>query len=92
MGTISADNTYIVPKGRSVRLRAVVPVGVVAVAAAFGTGWILADAPVAPVAATAPEPRTAAGHTLGQGLTESLALKLRSSRSDVQDIRKRRVE
>jgi hypothetical protein len=55
-------------------------------------GWVVADALVAPVAATAPEPRTAASHTFDQALTESLALKRRSAQSEVSDIRKRRVE
>jgi hypothetical protein len=92
MGSISADNTYEVPKTRTVRLRAAVAVGVAAVAAAFGVGWILADATVAPVAATASEPRAAAIHTADLALTESLALKGRAAESGISDIRKRRVE
>jgi hypothetical protein len=92
VNTISADNVPSETPRRTIGLWAALAVGASAVAAAFGTGWVVADALVAPVAATAPEPRTAASHTFDQALTESLALKRRSAQSEVSDIRKRRVE
>ena len=89
MDTLTAHHA---PALRTVRLRSALAIGAIAVGCAFGAGFVLADAPVAPVAATASGPGTAAGHTVDQALTESLALKLHSARNDVADIRKRRVE
>jgi hypothetical protein len=76
---------------RSVGLRPALAVGAAAVAAAFGAGWVVADARVESVAATAPAARVAASDTFDRALMESLALK-RSAPSQIADIRKRRVE
>jgi F0F1-type ATP synthase membrane subunit c/vacuolar-type H+-ATPase subunit K len=92
VNTISAENVPIEAPRRTIGLRAALAVGVSAVAAAFGVGWIVADATVAPVAATASEPRTPASHTVDRALTDSLALKGRAAQSEISDIRKRRVE
>ena len=92
MHTISADTE---PKVRTLRLRVALAVGGAVIAGALGAGYILSAAPDGSVGATATEPglRAAAGHTFGAALTDSLALKQRSTaRHRASDIRFRRIE
>ena len=87
MDTLSAHHP---PALRTVSLRATLAIGAVAVAGAFGTGYVLAqqlDEP-ARVAATA----NPAAHTFGDAVGESLALKQAPVvRDDAVDIRMRRI-
>ena len=86
MDTLSADR---MPTLRTVRLRAALAIGAVAVAGAFGAGYVLAqqlDEPARVAVAASP-----AAHTFGDAVTESLALKQASVRGRAADIRIRRI-
>lgn len=70
MDTLSAHHA---PTLRTVRLRAALAIGAVAVAGAFGVGYVLAhqlDEPHRVAVAASP-----AGHTFGDAVTESLVLR-----------------
>ena len=87
MNAISAHHA---PTLRTVRLRAALAIGAVAVAGAFGAGYVLAqqlDEPVPVAIAASP-----AGHTFGDAVTESLALKqAQVVRGKASDIRMTRI-
>ena len=87
MDTLSAHHA---PTLRTVRLRAALAIGAVAVAGAFGAGYVLAqqlDEPVRGAVAASP-----AGHTFDDALAESLVLKHAPVvRSKAADIRMRRI-
>jgi hypothetical protein len=77
------------PTRRTVRLRAALAIGVIAVAGAFGAGYVLArqlDEPVAATVAAGP-----AAHAFGDALAESLALKQAPVGAKAADIRMRRI-
>jgi hypothetical protein len=74
---------------RTVRLRAAVATGAVAVAGAFGAGYVLARTLDEPTGATA----FAEAHTFENALTESILLKQRvPAAGRAEDIRYKRVE
>ena len=96
MGSTSADNTYVVPKARTIRLPAALAVGATAVVLAFGAGYTAAEQLEEPaVSTTAASARES--HVSRAALTESLVLKQRhAARSSVaaekaRDIRYSRV-
>ena len=93
MDTFSADTVYEGQRLRTVRLRAAVALGAAAAVAAFGAGYVLAEALDDTVPATVPEARASVGHSFGSALTESLALKQRLAvKATPMDIRDKRVE
>ena len=87
VNTISAHHA---PTLRTVRLRAALAIGAVAVAGAFGAGYVLAqqlDEPVPTAVAASP-----AGHTFGDAVTESLVLRHAPvALGKAADIRTRRI-
>ena len=84
-------DAYVEPKLRTVKLRAALAVGAAAVTAAFGVGYVLAEALDRTDQATAAAP-AAAVHTSSDATADSLALKQRSPlRGKAADIRYRRV-
>ena len=87
MDTLTAHHA---PALRTVNLRAAFAIGAVAVAAAFGTGFVLAqqlDEPTPAAVAASP-----AAHTFGDAVVESLALKQAPLVNDkAADIRMRRI-
>ena len=86
METLSAHHT---PTLRTVNLRAALAIGAVAVAGAFGTGYVLAqhlDEPARVAVAASP-----AAHIFNDAVTESLALKQAPAEGKAADIRMRRI-
>ena len=87
MDTLSAHHA---PTLRTVNLRAALAIGAVAVAAAFGTGFVLAqqlDEPAGVAIAASP-----AAHAYGDAVAESLALKQAPVvQGKAADIRMRRI-
>ena len=88
--TVDTLSAHQAPTLRTVRLRAALAIGTVAVAGAFGTGYLVAqqlDEPARVAAAASP-----AGHTLGAAVTDSLALKrAQVAQGRAADIRMRRI-
>lgn len=80
------------PTLRTVRLRAALAIGAVAVAGAFGMGYVLAQQLDEPARATVAASPAVAAHTFGIALSESLALKQAPVvRGKAADIRMRRI-
>jgi len=88
--TITADSTLLDAKPRTVGLTAAVAVGAAAVAGAFGSGYVFAQALDRADAAAVPR-TSSASHTFDDALTQSLAQKQREPGAMV-DVRDRRVE
>ena len=87
MDTLTAQHP---PTLRTVNLRAALAVGTVAVACAFGTGYVLAQQLDEP--ARVAVPASPAAHTFDDAVTDSLALRQAPmARGKAEDIRMRRI-
>ena len=92
MDTITADSTLLDARPRTVGLTAALALGAAAVAGAFGSGYLVAQA-LDPADPAAVARTSGASHTFGDALTQSLALKQRAGmRGEAVDVRDRRVE
>ena len=89
MDTLSAQHA---PTLRTVDLRAALAVGAVAVAGAFGAGYVLAQQLDDPVRATLAASPAVAAHSFGDAVAESLAVKQAPVvQGKAADIRMRRI-
>ena len=89
MDTLS---THHAPTLRTVRLRAALAIGTLAVAGAFGMGYVLAQQVDEPGQATVAASPAVAAHSFGDAAAESLALKQAPvAQGRAADIRMRRI-
>lgn len=85
-------DTHLAPKIRTVKLRAAVAVGAASVAAAFGMGYVFAQAVDGSTPTSISAPGAVADHAVSHALAESLVLKNRPAvDGKAADIRYRRV-